>query len=98
MLARGDAQLVLVLARQHRHEKFILGEPDAKLMRAEYERHIKNTLGRLLPHYREALELKYMDGFSVVEIASKLGMSFKACESLLTRARRAFAVEYEQAR
>lgn len=70
-------------------------EPDAKLMRKEYERRVKRALEAILPHYREILELKYMDGLSVKEIATKMGMSFKACESVLTRARRAFVVAYE---
>ncbi len=71
-------------------------EPDARLMRKEYEQRVRRALIVLLPHYREILELKYMDGLSVVEIARKLGMSFKACESALGRARRAFAVAYEK--
>ena len=70
-------------------------EPSAAMMRAEYERGVKVALGRLIPHYREILVLKYMDGMSVKEIAKRLGMSVKACESALTRARRAFVVAYE---
>lgn len=71
-------------------------EPDAKFMRDEYERRVKLALEKLLPHYRQVLELKYMDGLSVVEIAERMGMSFKACESALTRARRAFELAYEE--
>lgn len=70
--------------------------PDAKLMRAEYEKRVQMALEAILPRYREVLELKYMDGLSVREIAEKLDMSFKACESALTRARRAFEVAYER--
>lgn len=70
-------------------------EPDAKLMRKEYERRVRRALELILPHYREILELKYMDGLTVVEIARRLGMSFKACESALLRARRAFELAYE---
>lgn len=73
-------------------------EPDAGLLRAEYEGRIKRALEAILPHYREILELKYMDELSVREIAQVLGMSFKACESALTRARRAFELAYEKAR
>lgn len=72
-------------------------EPDAKVMRAEYEKRVKEALASLLPHYREVLELKYMDNLSVKDISQKLGMSFKACESVLNRARRAFELAYEQA-
>jgi len=71
-------------------------EPSAAMMREEYERGVKVALGRLMPHYREILVLKYMDGMSVKEIAKRLGMSVKACESALTRARRAFVVAYEK--
>ena len=71
-------------------------EPDAKLLRREYEEQVKRALGKLLPHYRQVLELKYMDGLSVREIAVKLGLSFKACESTLSRARKAFEVYYEE--
>lgn len=70
-------------------------EPDAKLMRKEYEQRVKRALAALLPHYREILELKYMDGLTVREIAQKMGMSFKACESALSRARKAFEMVYE---
>lgn len=71
-------------------------EPDAKLMRSEYEKKVKTALSKLLPHHKEVLELKYMDDLSVKEIAVKMGISFKACESLLTRARQAFALAYEE--
>ncbi len=72
-------------------------EPDAKMMRLEYERRVRKALEKLLPHYREALELKYMDGMSVSEIARRLNLSFKGCESVLWRARQAFEVAYEEA-
>lgn len=71
-------------------------EPDARMMRTEYERRVRLALAAILPHYREILELKYMDGLSVKEIAGKLGMSLKAVESVLSRARRAFAIAYEE--
>ena len=71
-------------------------EPDAKLMRKEYEKRVRRALELILPHYREMLELKYMDGLTVAEIARRLGMSFKACESALVRARRAFSLAYEE--
>lgn len=72
-------------------------QPDAAFLRREYELRVKQALGTLLPHYRKVLELKYMDGLSVKEISKQMGMSFKACESVLTRARRAFELAYAQA-
>lgn len=88
----------IVFSRTPRVQGFVSRalEPDAKLMRTEYERKIGVVLDRLLPQQREVLELKYMDGFSVAEIAERMGMSFKACESLLTRSRRAFVIVYEE--
>jgi RNA polymerase sigma-70 factor (ECF subfamily) len=70
--------------------------PDALFLRREYERKVKRALGKILPHYRMALEFKYMDGMTVREISQMMGMSLKAAESVLTRARRAFALVYEK--
>lgn len=46
-------------------------------------------------HYRRVLAGKYIYGWSVEELAEELGMTFKATESLLTRARVAFRVKWE---
>ncbi|OGK19370.1 hypothetical protein A3D80_00560 [Candidatus Roizmanbacteria bacterium RIFCSPHIGHO2_02_FULL_40_13b] len=49
-----------------------------------------------LPHdYAHILRLKYIEDFSVAEIADTLGQPFKTTESLLFRARRAFIAEYK---
>jgi RNA polymerase sigma-70 factor (ECF subfamily) len=58
--------------------------------REEVARRVHVTLDRLPPRYAEVLERKYVDGDSVQEIASRMGTSFKAAESLLSRAREAF--------
>jgi len=48
-----------------------------------------------LPHdYALALRLKYKEGFKVAEIAKKIPLSFKATESLIFRARKAFVAAY----
>jgi RNA polymerase sigma-70 factor (ECF subfamily) len=88
----------IVFSRIPKLERFVSRalEPDAVLMRMEYERGVKKALDRLLPHYKEVLELKYMDGLSVREIAGKLSLTNKACESVLTRARQAFIIAYER--
>lgn len=70
--------------------------PSAEMMRREYEARVGRALEMILPHYREILELKYMDDLSVKEIAGKIGKSIKATESALFRAREAFAVAYEE--
>ncbi len=48
------------------------------------------AMRRLPEHYAEALERKYIAGLSVKEMASNMGMSEKAVESTLSRAREAF--------
>lgn len=46
---------------------------------------------------REALVLRYLDGFSVPEVAAALGRSVEAAESLLARGRAGFRRAYEEA-
>jgi RNA polymerase sigma-70 factor (ECF subfamily) len=58
--------------------------------RAELARLVQMTLDHLPPKYGRALELKYLEGVPVKEIAERLGLGPKAVESLLTRARDAF--------
>lgn len=45
------------------------------------------TMGRLPAHYRRVLVAKYLYGWTVDEMAQAMGLSYKAAESLLTRAR-----------
>jgi RNA polymerase sigma-70 factor (ECF subfamily) len=52
------------------------------------------TLDGLRDGYGDVLEWKYVLGLSVDEIAARLGVSPKAAESLLTRARQAFREAY----
>ncbi len=65
-------------------------DPQAVLRRQEVERLVQITLDHLPPRYGDALEWKYIQGFSVKEVAEFLGIGPKAAESLLTRARAAF--------
>lgn len=55
------------------------------------------ALADLPPHYEAVLRAKYLDGLSVQAIAERRGESFKAVESLLTRARQAFRDAYQPA-
>jgi RNA polymerase sigma-70 factor (ECF subfamily) len=64
--------------------------PAEALDRSEIGRLVQVTLDRLPAHYGDALEWKYLEGLSVKEIASRLTLSPKAAESLLSRARGAF--------
>ena len=51
---------------------------------------VQRALDHLPVHYASALEWKCIDDVPVREIGSRLGLSAKAAESLLTRARAAF--------
>jgi RNA polymerase sigma-70 factor, ECF subfamily len=65
-------------------------EPEAAARRAELVSRVQMALDELPGRYADALQLKYFDGFSSKEIASKLGIGDEAVQSLLARARRAF--------
>jgi RNA polymerase sigma-70 factor (ECF subfamily) len=64
--------------------------PGRQYQRYEVSRLIQVALDRLPPRYGDVLEWKYIEGYSVKEIAAKLGLSFEATQSLLARAKRAF--------
>jgi RNA polymerase sigma-70 factor (ECF subfamily) len=64
--------------------------PDEQLRRSEVARLVQVTLDCLPDPYGNALEWKYIQGWSVDEIARQLQVGPKAAESLLTRARQAF--------
>jgi len=63
---------------------------DDPLVRKELASRIQSILDSLPSHYGDVLEWKYIDGISVLAIAERLGISAKAAESMLTRARVAF--------
>ncbi|HEU4401314.1 MAG TPA: RNA polymerase sigma factor [Candidatus Polarisedimenticolia bacterium] len=63
---------------------------DDEERRSEVARLVQATLDDLPARYGDALEWKYIHGFSVEEIAARLKVRPKAAESLLTRARQAF--------
>jgi RNA polymerase sigma-70 factor, ECF subfamily len=65
-------------------------DPEAALRRQELSGLVQLTLDHLPGRYGEALEWKYIQDLSVDEIADRLGVGYKAAESLLTRARAAF--------
>lgn len=63
---------------------------------AETAELVHAALDRLPPSYARAMEWRYLDGLEVAEIAQRLEVTYKAAESLLSRARRAFREAYEQ--
>ncbi len=58
--------------------------------RVEVGRLLRAVLDRLPVQYGDALEWKYVEGYSVEEIAARLGIGHTAAQSMLARARIAF--------
>lgn len=82
---RMDRDLRAIFARLEQ-EPF----PDELMERDETRAMVNATMAQLPPHYRQALEAKYVEGRSMREMAAAEGGTEKAVESLLTRARQAF--------
>jgi len=66
------------------------GRPETAQRRDEIANFVRVTLENLPSNYAQALELKYVQGYSVKEIAASLNIGEKAAESVLTRSRVAF--------
>jgi RNA polymerase sigma-70 factor (ECF subfamily) len=84
--------------RQARHLRAIETDVDAH---DPWEEHpdvgaVQEALSELAPRYRLVLALRYLDGFSVPEVAKHIGRSVHGAESLLQRARAALRVSYER--
>ncbi len=75
------------------HEPVQLG-PEKEFRRTELVRLIQVALDNLPANYGDALEWKYVEGYTVQEVAERLGIGNEAAQSLLARARRAFADVY----
>lgn len=85
--------------RQYRRETVPLEETQiAHRENADLESNllITQALLGLNREYRAVLEDKYFSGYSTREIASRVGKTEKAVESILVRARRAFAQEFRR--
>ncbi len=65
-------------------------DPEWNMQRQEFVRLIHVALDRLPARYGDALEWKYIEGYSIREIAGRMGIGEEAVQSLLARARRAF--------
>jgi RNA polymerase sigma-70 factor, ECF subfamily len=70
--------------------------PETQLRKRELSRLVQATLEHLPGRYADALEWKYLQGLTIEEIAHRLGLGYKATESLLTRARQAFREGFPQ--
>ena len=67
---------------------------DEVLRRDQTREMVNATMAQLPPHYREALEAKYVLGRTVRDMAAAWQVSEKAVESQLTRARQAFRATF----
>lgn len=65
-------------------------DPEQEYQRSELSRLVHATIDHLPGRYGDALVWKYLEGTSVEEIGRRLGIGYKAAESLLSRARQAF--------
>lgn len=87
--AKVDGELAVLFER-------LETEPLAEeLLEREETRELVNvTLAQLPPHYRAALEAKYLHGTSVRDLAALFRSTEKAVESQLSRARKAFRITF----
>ena len=67
-----------------------LADPESQALRREVARLVHLTVDHLSPHHAQVLEWRYTDHLGVAEIAARLSVTYKAAESLLSRARQAF--------
>lgn len=68
--------------------------PERHYRRVELLRLIQVALDRLPPKYGDVLEWKYIEGHSIKEISDHLNIGAEATQSLLARAKKAFAEVY----
>ncbi len=68
--------------------------PDRHYRRVELLRLIQVALDQLPPKYGDILEWKYIEGHSIREISERMNLGTEATQSLLARAKRAFADVY----
>jgi RNA polymerase sigma-70 factor (ECF subfamily) len=64
---------------------------DEVLLREE----LHKTLNKLIPQYKHVLYARYILNMPVAEIAKKLAVTLKSAESMLFRAKKAFAKNHE---
>lgn len=69
-------------------------QPEKHYRRVELLRLIQVALDNLPARYGDVLEWKYIEGHSIKEISARLNIGTEATQSLLARAKRAFADVY----
>jgi RNA polymerase sigma-70 factor (ECF subfamily) len=90
VLESADPEIDAILAQIEREPL-----PLEIIERRETSDLVGATLSSLPPDYKRALVEKYVEGRSLAEIAERAGKGEKATESMLTRARVAFARVFE---
>lgn len=70
--------------------------PESQHEEAQRQHLIHFMLDSLPGNYGQVLQWKYIEGFSVEEIAEKLATSPTAIQSMLARARKAFRTTYDE--
>ena len=86
-LIEDDPEIRAALETLRGHDP---GGAEVTVARRELATIVQRLLDQLPAHDDDALEWKYLHDMPVREIAARLGLSEKATESLLTRARTAF--------
>jgi RNA polymerase sigma-70 factor (ECF subfamily) len=81
--------------------RFAVAEARSDLVDDPWAHHLDTeaayaALARLSAHQRAALSLRYLDGLPVAEVATFLGRSVHATETLLVRAKAALRRVYEE--
>jgi RNA polymerase sigma-70 factor, ECF subfamily len=71
-------------------------EIDNELINAETQSDVVLVLADLPDEYNYLLKAKYIENKSIDEIAKDIGKSYKATESMLTRARDTFRTKFKQ--
>jgi RNA polymerase sigma-70 factor (ECF subfamily) len=69
--------------------------PEEQMIQMERGELVHAALDLLPANYARAVEWRYLEGLSVADIALRLSSSYKATESLLSRAREAFREVFE---
>lgn len=68
--------------------------PEEELDVVMLKEKLHRVFSLILPKYKTVLQLKYVDDYSVLEIARRCRWTLKGTESLLFRARKAFIKEF----
>ena len=79
---------------RRRVERLRMRRVDADVSEVIEDERVLDALDSLPTRQRAALTLRYLDGYSVSEIADALEVTYRAAESLLSRARTNFGKSY----